>query len=41
VAALATGLNWPLARSRDALGDLTLHRLVRPIGELYYPLQTA
>ncbi len=41
VAALAQGLGWPVSRSRDALGDLTLHRLVRPIGELYYPLQTA
>jgi hypothetical protein len=41
VAALARGLGWPVTRSRDALGDLTLHRLVRPIGELYYPLQTA
>jgi hypothetical protein len=41
VAALAQDLGWPVSRSRDALGDLTLHRLVRPIGELYYPLQTA
>ncbi len=41
VTALALGLDWPVSRSRDALGDLTLHRLVRPIGELYYPLQTA
>jgi hypothetical protein len=41
VADLATGLAWPEARSREALGDLALNRLVRPIGELYYPLQTA
>jgi hypothetical protein len=41
VTGLALGLGWPLSRSRHALGDLTLHRLVRPIGELYYPLQTA
>lgn len=41
VAALARGMGWPISRSRDALGDLTIHRLVRPIGELYYPLQTA
>jgi hypothetical protein len=40
-AALAHGLGWPVPRGRDALGDLTLHRLVRPIGELYYPIQTA
>jgi hypothetical protein len=38
---LARWLGWSSARSREALGDLTLHRLVRPIGELYYPLQTA
>jgi hypothetical protein len=41
VAALSRGLSWPIPRSREALGDLTMHRLVRPIGELYYPLQTA
>ena len=39
--ALARGLGWPVSRGREALGDLALHRLVRPIGELYYPLQTA
>jgi hypothetical protein len=38
---LALALGWPESRSRAALGDLTLHRLVRPVGELYYPLQTA
>lgn len=38
---LARALGWSGWRSREALGDLTLHRLVRPVGELYYPLQTA
>jgi hypothetical protein len=41
VAELARALDWPESRSREVLGDLTLHRLVRPVGELYYPLQTA
>jgi len=41
VPGLARALGWPESRSREALGDLTLHRLVRPVGELYYPLQTA
>ena len=41
VAGLSGGLGWTLARSREALSNLTLHRLVRPVGELYYPLQTA
>jgi hypothetical protein len=41
VADLARGLGWPEARCREALGDLAFNRLVRPIGELYYPLQTA
>lgn len=41
VAELARALGWPESRSREALGDLTLHRLVRPVGEMYYPLQTA
>ncbi len=40
-AGLAQALGWSESRSREALGDLTLHRLVRPVGELYYPLQTA
>jgi hypothetical protein len=40
-AGLAHVLGWSESRSREALGDLTLHRLVRPVGELYYPLQTA
>jgi hypothetical protein len=38
---LSRGLEWSEARSRDALDDLALHRLVRPIGELYCPLPTA
>jgi hypothetical protein len=41
VAGLSRGLGWTLARSREALGNLSLHRLVRPVGDLYYPLQTA
>ncbi len=41
VSGLARGLGWTPTRSREALGDLTVNRLVRPIGELYYPLQTA
>jgi hypothetical protein len=41
VADLSRDLGWPEARSREALGDLALNRLVRPIGDLYYPLQTA
>ena len=41
VTGLARALDWSESRSREALDDLTLHRLVRPVGELYYPLQTA
>ena len=41
VSGLSRGLGWTLSRSRDALGDLTIHRLIRPVGELYYPVQTA
>jgi hypothetical protein len=41
VAELSRALGWLEARSRDALRELALHRLVRPIGELYYPLPTA
>ena len=37
---LSRGLGWTVSRSREALGALTVHRLVRPIGELYFPLQT-
>lgn len=38
---LSRRLGWSEARSREALGDLALNRVIRPIGELYYPLQTA
>jgi hypothetical protein len=38
---LAQALDWSESRSREALGDLTLRRLVRLVGDLYYPLQTA
>ena len=38
---LAQALDWSESRSREALGELTLRRLVRPVGDLYYPLQTA
>jgi hypothetical protein len=38
---VSLGLGWSLSRSQNALDDLTVHRLVRPVGELYYPLQTA
>jgi hypothetical protein len=41
VAELARALGWLEARSREALRNLALHRLVRPIGELYHPLPTA
>jgi hypothetical protein len=34
-------LRWPEPRGREALHDLAIHRLVRPIGELYHPLPTA
>jgi hypothetical protein len=34
-------LRWPEPRSRVALEDLVSHRLIRPIGELYYSLPTA
>jgi hypothetical protein len=41
VSDVARALDWVDSRSRDALRDLTLHRLVRPIGELYHPVPTA
>jgi hypothetical protein len=41
VAELCRALGWLEARSREALRELALHRLVRPIGELYHPLPTA
>ncbi len=41
VAELSRALGWLEARGREALRDLALHRLVRPMGELYHPLPTA
>jgi hypothetical protein len=38
---LGRTLGWLDSRSRAALGELTRHRLVRPVGELYYPVLTA
>ncbi len=38
---LADALGWPEARASDALEVLTLHRLVRPEGDLRYPLLVA
>lgn len=41
VADLARALGWTEARGSEALRELAVHRLVRPIGELYHPLPTA
>jgi hypothetical protein len=41
VADLARALGWVETRSREALRDLTAHRLVRLLGELYHPLPMA
>jgi hypothetical protein len=41
VTELSRALGWLETRGREALRDLALHRLVRPIGELYHPLPTA
>jgi hypothetical protein len=38
---LARVLDWPETRASDALEVLTLHRLVRPEGDLRYPLLVA
>jgi hypothetical protein len=38
---LARVLGWTEPRAGQALEELTLHRVVRPIGELYHPLPTA
>ena len=38
---LARALDWPEARASEALESLTLHRLVRPEGDLRYPLLVA
>lgn len=40
VADLSHALRWPHSRGSAALSDLAVHRLVRPIGEFYHPLQT-
>ena len=38
---ISFALRWPEPRAREALRDLVIHRLVRPVGELYHPLPTA
>ena len=38
---LARALDWPETRAGAALESLTLHRLVRPDGDLRYPLLVA
>ena len=38
---LGRALGWLDSRSRDALRELTRHRLIHPVGELYYPVPTA
>jgi hypothetical protein len=38
---VSRALGWPEVRSREALRQLALRRLVRPAGELYHPLSTA
>jgi len=38
---VAQALEWPEARASEALESLTLHRLVRPEGDLRYPLLVA
>jgi hypothetical protein len=38
---LAEALGWPEPRASEALETLTLHRLVRPEGDLRYPLLVA
>jgi hypothetical protein len=38
---LAAALDWPETRAEAALEALTLHRLVRPDGDLRYPLLVA
>lgn len=38
---LAQALGWPESRAGEALESLTLHRLVRPEGDLRYPLLVA
>ena len=38
---VASALDWPEERATDALESLTHHRLVRPEGDLRYPLLVA
>jgi hypothetical protein len=38
---IARALDWPEGRATDALESLTHHRLVRPEGDLRYPLLVA
>lgn len=38
---LSRALGWLETRSREALRSLASRRLVRPVGDLYYPLPTA
>jgi hypothetical protein len=38
---VARALGWLDSRCGDALRELTRHRLVRPMGELYHPVPTA
>jgi hypothetical protein len=40
VGGLSGALGWLESRSREALMELTLHRVVHPIGELYHPVPT-
>jgi hypothetical protein len=41
LADLARALGWLESRAHEALRNLALHRLIRPVGDLYYPLPTA
>jgi hypothetical protein len=41
VVGLAGALGWLDSRSSDALKELTLHRLVQPVGDLFHPVPTA
>ncbi|MBA3445909.1 MAG: hypothetical protein H0T58_13805 [Gemmatimonadales bacterium] len=41
VSGLCHNLDWTFSRGREALDDLAVHRLVQPVGQLYYPIQTA
>jgi hypothetical protein len=41
LAELCRSLRWPEVRGREALNELSSHRLIRPVGDLYHPLPTA